>query len=156
MLEPTMPPPSITTSAVCMLLALQGLPLMGEGLILRQRFFGSLHCLCCRSSVGTVHGDNELRQIPDDLSESWLLRSALRLSFTSTPSRTSKFFFIFCADLASLSCCVDIFNRLVRLPQGLHQFQLQRKLLFQILRRGLYARIHSELEWLGVGLAIHH
>src|SRR4051794_3044156 len=73
MLEPTMPPPMITTSAVCMLLALQCLPLLKETLRLSQRFFGGLGCLGCGSSVRAVHGNDELREIADYLSKSWLL-----------------------------------------------------------------------------------
>src|SRR6478609_4341535 len=60
MLEPTMPPPMMTTSAVSMLLTLQGLPLLQQRLCLGQSFLGSLGCLGCGSRIRAVYVDNEL------------------------------------------------------------------------------------------------
>src|ERR1051325_2800995 len=147
MLDPTMPPPMMTTSAVCMLFVLQRLPLLRERLSLRQRLFGSLDRLCCGSSVRTVNGDNELRQIADHLRKCGLLaRRTLRLRLTTAATRTGKSFLIFYANFAGLSCGMNVVNCLVHLPQGLYQFHLHRKLFFQILLRRLNARIHGELE----------
>src|ERR1700731_3290706 len=78
MLEPTMPPPMMTTSAVCMLLALQCLPLLEQRLRLGQCFVGGLGCLGCGSSVCAVDGDDELRQIANHRGKSRWLRSAFQ------------------------------------------------------------------------------
>src|SRR5262249_19792145 len=59
MLEPTIPPPMMTTSAVCMLF-LQRLPLLEQNLCLGQRFFCGLLLLRGGRSVSAVYGDNEL------------------------------------------------------------------------------------------------
>src|SRR5438270_88864 len=156
MLEPTIPPPIMTTSAVCMLLALQCLPLLLESLRLGQSFFGGLGSLGCGSGVRAVYGDNELRQIADHLGKRGLLaRRTLRLGFTTARAGPGKFLFIVRAYFAGLSCGVNIFHSLVRLPQCLDKFQLERKLLFQILRYGFNTRIHGELERLSVSLAIN-
>src|SRR5882724_1532271 len=123
MLEPTMPPPIITTSAVCMLPALQCLPLLEERLRLGQRFLRSLSGLGCGSSIGAVYGDNELRQIADHRGKSRLLAGrALRLCFTTTAARTSEFLFIICADFTGLRCGMNFFHSLVRLLQSLNKF----------------------------------
>ena len=75
---------------------------------LGERFLGSLRCLGCGSSIRTVNSDNELRQIANDLSKSRLLRPAFRLSFTTPAACSSKFLFIFWADLAGLRGGVNI------------------------------------------------
>src|SRR5438270_12128377 len=56
MLEPTMPPPMITTSAVCMLFGFYRLPLLEQSLRLRQSLFASLGFRRRGSSIGTVDG----------------------------------------------------------------------------------------------------
>src|ERR1051326_2699748 len=73
MLEPTMPPPIMTTSALCMLFGLQRLPLFQQRLRLGQRLLSGLGSLRCRSSIRAVYVGDELRKIADYLSESRLL-----------------------------------------------------------------------------------
>src|SRR5215831_7947415 len=73
MLEPTMPPPMMTTSAVCMLFGLHRLPLFEQGLGLRQSLLGGLRGLCCGRSIRAVYVGDELRKVADHLRESRLL-----------------------------------------------------------------------------------
>src|SRR5262245_28394043 len=60
MLEPTMPPPMMTTSAVSILFALERLPLFEQCLRLGQFFLCGLLLLRGGRNISAIHGSNEL------------------------------------------------------------------------------------------------
>src|SRR5580765_1499115 len=148
MLEPTMPPPMMTTSAVCMLFASQCLPLLEQSLGLGQCLLRCLCFLSCGRGVSAVHGDDELAQIANHLGKRRLPGAAFRCRFAAGAARSSKLLFVLGADFSSLRGSMDRFNSLVGLLQGLDQFQLKRKLPFQIRRGNFHTRIHDQMKWL--------
>src|SRR5258708_6132310 len=130
-LEPTIPPPMITTSAVCMVrqLLLQIFPLIEQDPQLRQRQLGCLGLSYSGRCIRAIYCSENLCQ-----------RLQLGIfSFTCCMARVEAVDFI-----QSTSCLLDT----------LCQLCLQYELLFQILSWRRDSRIHDQLQRLRKTLAV--
>src|SRR5258708_301946 len=154
-LEPTIPPPMITTSAVCMVrqLLLQIFPLIEQDPQLRQRQLGCLGLSYSGRCIRAIYCSEQLCQ-----------RAYCSGNCLSATPLTSFLWLNLCQRLQlgifSFTCCmarveaVDFIQSTSCLLDTLCQLCLQYELLFQILSWRRDSRIHDQLQRLRKTLAV--